>query len=93
MNNERSNSASRIRTRLGPRIFGFPPILFARTEWRYLNCRALIGWTEGSEGQNYYNPFAPILYRDYEGYNDIRKAFLNQSLFDVSTSSILCIQC
>ena len=93
MNNERSNSASHIRTRLGPRIFRFPPILFARAEWRYLNCRALIGWTEGSEGQNYYNPFALILYRDYEGYNDIRKAFLNQSLFDVSTSSILCIQC
>ena len=66
-----------------------PPIVCANK-----NRHALIGWTEGSEGQNYYILFAPILYHDYEGYNDIKKAFLNQLLFGVSiASSILHIQC
>jgi len=83
MNNERSNSASRIRTRVGPRIFGFPPTPFSQADWRYTNCRTLIGRTE-TNGQICYNPFAPILYHDYEGHGDLRKIFLNQSLFDVS---------
>ena len=93
MNNEQSNSASHICTQLAPQIFRFPPILFAHTEWPHLNSHALIGWTKRSKGQNYYNLFVLILYHDYEGYNDIQKAFLNQLLFDVSTSSILHIQC
>ncbi|KAF8581851.1 hypothetical protein K439DRAFT_1261906, partial [Ramaria rubella] len=80
MSNERSNSASRIRNRVGPRIFNCQPDQFSQPEWRYENCQELIGWQAGVNGPTFYSPLAPILYRDYEGRHDVKKVFLNQSL-------------
>jgi len=92
MNNECSNSSSRIWTRLGPRIFGYPPESFTKPEWRYKNCRALAGWTQHVDGQVFYTPFAPILYQNYQGHPDVNNPFQNQALFDVSPISIIvCI--
>ena len=47
----------------------------AHAEWRHMFCYALIGWIEGTDGPNYYNPFVLIPYLDYEDYNDIQKPF------------------
>ncbi|KAF8576360.1 hypothetical protein K439DRAFT_1367411 [Ramaria rubella] len=83
MSNKCSNSASRIRNRVSPRIFNCQLDQFSQPEWRYENCRELIGWQAGVNGPAFYSPLAPILYRDYEGRHDVKKVFLNQSLFDI----------
>ncbi|KAF8585348.1 hypothetical protein K439DRAFT_1615994 [Ramaria rubella] len=72
MNSKRSNSSSRIRTRLRSRIFGYSPDNFVKPRWRYDNCRHLVGRKENADGTVFYMPFSPILY-----------PFLNQSLFDI----------
>ncbi|KAF8523995.1 hypothetical protein JB92DRAFT_2827153 [Gautieria morchelliformis] len=81
MSNERSNSSSRIRKHLGSRIFGFPPNLFVKADWRLANCHVLAGWMENSDGTSFYTPFTPILYQD--GQCDVNHVFLNKALFDV----------
>ncbi|KAF8584947.1 hypothetical protein K439DRAFT_1616299 [Ramaria rubella] len=83
MSNKRSNSASRIRNHIGPRIFNCQPDQFSRPEWRYENCQELIGWQAGVNGPVFYSLLAPILYRNYEGRHDMKKVFLNQSLFNI----------
>src|SRR5882724_5202706 len=85
MNTERSNSSSRICSRLGPQIFGYHPELCAQASWRLDHCRELVGWVQPPNQDPFHNPFAPILYRDYQGHQDIKTLFLNKALFDVST--------
>jgi len=85
MNTERSNSSSRIRSRLGPQIFGYHPELFAQASWWLDHCQELVGWVQPPNQDPFYNPFAPILYQDYQGHQDIKTLFLNKALFDVST--------
>ena len=89
MNAERSNCSTRIRRNVGPRIFGYPAESFAQPDWRYQNCRELIGWTKGPgiNGEAYYNPFAPIIYQD--GRPDVKNIFLNKALLDVSSTTSL----
>src|SRR5882724_10091116 len=85
MNTERSNSSSRICSHLDPRIFGYHPELFAQASWRLDHCQELVGWVQPPNQDPFYNPFAPILYRNYQGHQDIKTLFLNKALFDVST--------
>ncbi|KAF8578563.1 hypothetical protein K439DRAFT_1621235 [Ramaria rubella] len=66
-----------------PIIFNYSAQLFVQLDWRFANCQVLIGWTEGPGSQAYYNPFAPILYCDYQGHQDINNIFLNPRLFDI----------
>ncbi|KAF8580557.1 hypothetical protein K439DRAFT_1619672 [Ramaria rubella] len=83
MSNKHSNSASRIHNRVGPHIFNCQLDQFSQPEWCYENCQELIGWQEGVEGPMFYSLFAPILYLDYKGWHDMKKVFLNQSLFNI----------
>ncbi|KAF8584342.1 hypothetical protein K439DRAFT_1346370, partial [Ramaria rubella] len=83
MSKDCSNSASRIHNHIGPRIFNCQSDQFSRPEWHYENCQELIGWQEGVDGPAFYSPFAPILYRNYKGWHDVKKVFLNQSLFNI----------
>ncbi|KAF8576542.1 hypothetical protein K439DRAFT_1622783 [Ramaria rubella] len=83
MNNKCLNSASRIRTCLSPRIFGYLHNSFIDAAWCYENSHTLIDWKQDADGQAYYTPFAPILYRDYKDRPNIHNIFLNQALFDV----------
>ncbi|KAF8582472.1 hypothetical protein K439DRAFT_1282426, partial [Ramaria rubella] len=87
MSNKHSNSASRIHNHVGPHIFNCQPDQFSRPEWRYENCQELIGWQAGMNGPAFYSPLAPILYCNYKGWHDVKKVFLNQSLFDVGVFS------
>ena len=84
MNTECSNSSSRIHTSLGPQIFGYTPDLFAQASWWLDHCWELVGWVQPPNQDPFYNPFAPILYQDYQGQPDIKALFLNRALFDVS---------
>ncbi|KAF8581180.1 hypothetical protein K439DRAFT_1619249 [Ramaria rubella] len=54
-----------------------------RNCWCYENCRELIGWQAGTNGPVFYLLLAPILYCNYKGRHDVKKVFLNQSLFDI----------
>src|SRR5882672_9807150 len=90
MNTERSNSSSWIRSHLGPQIFGYCPESFAQASWRLDHCHEIVGWVQPPNQEPFYNPFAPILYRDYQGQQDIKALFLNKALFDVRSLFAHC---
>src|SRR5882672_5858569 len=90
MNTERSNSSSRIRSHLGPRIFSYCPESFAQASWWLDHCHKLVGWVQSPNQEPFYNPFAPILYWDHQGQQDIKALFLNKALFDVRSLFAHC---
>jgi len=79
MNQQRSNSSTRIRI-AGPSIFNCLPEDFKSAEARKIKFRTLIGWSD-AKGQ--YMTLAPIIYKDYEGEHNCDTMFLNPILLTV----------
>jgi len=69
----------------GPQIFIYHPTSLAQASWWLDHCGELVGWVQPPNQDPFYNPFAPILYWDYQGQQDIKTLFFNKALFDVSS--------
>ncbi|GJJ14428.1 hypothetical protein Clacol_008692 [Clathrus columnatus] len=88
MHQQRSNASTRVRPHCGAAIFRCTNEKYAD---RGNIFKELIGWTvpDHGEGSGYYEPFAPILFKDYDGLNDKWKIFRNPILMRTYAALLL----
>ncbi|KIJ58810.1 hypothetical protein HYDPIDRAFT_171095 [Hydnomerulius pinastri MD-312] len=89
MSTQRSNAASRLRSRLGPLIYDCSETDFSSPERRKEKFRNMIGWSENSKGQWMYSQWrVEVLHRDYDGKRNVKTIFLNPKLMKVLSGII-----
>ncbi|KIJ48303.1 hypothetical protein M422DRAFT_162803, partial [Sphaerobolus stellatus SS14] len=80
MNQQRSNSSTRVRHETGTAILSCKDIDLESGKNRFQAFGALIGW----KPEGYYDPYCEILYKDYAGVHDRNKILRSPYLIQVS---------
>ncbi|KAF8582943.1 hypothetical protein K439DRAFT_1349968 [Ramaria rubella] len=70
MSQQRSNGSTRICREAGTAIFKCLDEDISDSFQRRKKFKELIGWTADANGSGRYKVLAPILYKDYQGWND-----------------------
>ncbi|KIJ30420.1 hypothetical protein M422DRAFT_268075 [Sphaerobolus stellatus SS14] len=87
MQQQHSNSITRIRHTVGASIFDCKPSELDTATAR-MKFKEDIRFIEEADGTTRYKSLCPILYKDYEGHHEKRKIFFNCSLFQIYTALV-----